>query len=53
MEDLSGVWDFTFFWDVFGYLLNSASPFVMITVAILAVGLLIWAIITAVKAAKG
>lgn len=50
--NLTGVWDFTFFWDVFGFLMKSVSPFVMISVAILAVGLLILVVITAVKAAR-
>lgn len=50
--DLAGVWDFAFFWNTVGYLLRSVAPFVMITVAILAVGLIIYVVIAAVRAGK-
>lgn len=50
--NLSGVWDWTFFWEAFGFLLRTAANFVMIIVAIIAVGLLITVIIKAVKSSR-
>lgn len=52
MGSLSGVWDFDFMWSTFGFLLKLVSPFVMIVVAIIAVGLLITGIIVAVRQAR-
>lgn len=49
MGSLSDVWDWDFMWSTFGFLLKLASPFVMIIVAIVAVGLLLSLIIKAVK----
>lgn len=50
MSSLGDVFDWSFFWGNFGFLLKIASPFVMLVVAIIAVGLLINAIVAAVKA---
>lgn len=51
MTDLANVWDFSFMWDVFAYILKIAAPFVMIIVAIIAVGMLLYMIVNAVIAA--
>ncbi|EEM92699.1 PTS ascorbate transporter subunit IIC [Bacillus cereus group sp. MYBK249-1] len=50
--NLGNVWDWDFFWGIFGFLLKSTSPFVLIIVAIIAVGLLIGVIISAVRQKK-
>ncbi|MFP3674970.1 PTS ascorbate transporter subunit IIC [Bacillus sp. SIMBA_031] len=50
MNNLSGVFDWSFFWGIFAMFLKLAGPFVMLVVAIIAVGLLILAIVRAVKA---
>jgi hypothetical protein len=52
MSGLSDVWDWSFFWGMFGFFMKSVSPFVMIPVAIISVGLLIAVIIRAVKGSK-
>lgn len=49
MGSLSGVWDWDFMWSTFGFILKLVSPFVMIIVAIVAVGLLLALVIKAVK----
>lgn len=49
MGSLSGVWDWDFMWSTFGFILKLVSPFVMIIVAIVAVGLLLGLVIRAVK----
>ncbi|MBU8905571.1 PTS ascorbate transporter subunit IIC [Desertibacillus haloalkaliphilus] len=49
MESLGNVWDFSFFWNVFGFLLQLVAPFVMIIVAIIAVGLLLAGVIYAIR----
>ena len=49
MQDLSGVWDFSFFWGVFGFLLQLVSPFLMIIIAIIAVGLLLAYVVHAIR----
>jgi len=49
MSSLGDVFDWSFFWGVFGFLLKIASPFVMLIVAIIAVGLLITGIIVAIR----
>nr|WP_282154830.1 PTS ascorbate transporter subunit IIC [Cytobacillus gottheilii] len=51
--NLSGVWDWSFFWESFGFLLRTSANFVMIIVAIIAMGLLISVIIKAVKQSRG
>ncbi|MCK6259390.1 PTS ascorbate transporter subunit IIC [Fictibacillus sp. KIGAM418] len=47
--NLSGVWDWTFFWNSFGFILKTVASFLMIIVAIIAVGLLLSVVIKAVK----
>lgn len=47
--NLSGVWDWSFFWETFGFLLRAVANFPMVIIAIIAVGLLIGVIIKAVK----
>lgn len=47
--DIGNVFDWSFFWGVFGFLMSVASPFVMLSVAISAVGLLIFVIVRAVR----
>ena len=49
MGSLSGVWDWNFMWSTFGFILKLVAPFVMIIVAIVAVGLLLKLVINAVK----
>lgn len=49
MESLAGVFDWDFFWGVFGFLLKIVSPFVMLVIAIFAVGLLIGGVISAIR----
>lgn len=49
MGSLSGVWDWDFMWSTFGFILKLVSPFIMIIVAIVAVGLLLSLVIKAVK----
>lgn len=49
MESLSNVFDWNFFWGVFGFFLKTVSPFVMLVVAISAVGLLIAGVIGAIR----
>lgn len=49
MGSLSGVWDWDFMWSTFGFILKLVSPFIMIIVAIVAVGLLLTLVIKAVK----
>lgn len=47
--NLSGVWDWTFFWDTFGFVLRTVANFLMIIVAIVAVGMLLNVVIKAVR----
>lgn len=49
MGNLSGVWDWDFMWSTFGFILKLVSPFIMVIVAIVAVGLLLSLVIKAVK----
>lgn len=49
MLDLGNVWDFDFMWDTFAFLLKIVAPFLMIIVAILAVGMLLTLVVVAVK----
>lgn len=46
---MSGVWDWTFFWDAFEYFIKLVSPFLMLIVAVIAVGLLLFVVIRAVR----
>lgn len=50
--NLSNVWDWSFFWDTFGFLLRIVSPFQLIMIAILAVGLLLAVVILAARKTK-
>lgn len=50
--NVSDVWDWDFFWQMFRNFMGTVSPFVMIPVVIIAVGLLIGVIIQAVRKAK-
>ncbi|WP_091499880.1 PTS ascorbate transporter subunit IIC [Amphibacillus marinus] len=47
--NLSGVWDWSFFWDTFGFILRTVASFLMIIVAIIAVGMLLTVVIKAVR----
>jgi len=47
--NLSGVWDWSFFWDTFGFILRTVASFLMIVVAIVAVGMLLSVVIKAVR----
>ncbi|AIF45722.1 PTS ascorbate transporter subunit IIC [Virgibacillus sp. SK37] len=50
--NLSGVWDWMFFWDSFGFFLKTVASFLMIIVAIIAVGMLLKVVIQAVRESK-
>jgi len=50
--NFSSLIDWSFFWSVFNNFLYSALPFVLIPVAIIAIGLLLRVIIKAVKEAS-
>jgi ascorbate-specific PTS system EIIC-type component UlaA len=49
LSSLSNVFDWDFFWGTFGFLLKTVSPFVMLIVAIIAVGLLLYFVIAAIR----
>ncbi|MBM7543250.1 PTS ascorbate transporter subunit IIC [Amphibacillus cookii] len=51
--NLSGVWDWSFFWDTFGFILRTVANFLMILVAIIAVGMLLKVVIRAVREGRG
>lgn len=51
MLDLEKVWDFDFMWDVFAFILKVVAPFLMIIIAILAVGALLVMVVKAVVTA--
>lgn len=46
--NLSGVWDWAFFWNTFGFLLKTVATFLLIIIAIKGVGMLLEAVINAV-----
>lgn len=50
--NLSGVWDWNFFWDTFGFLLKTVASFLMIIVAIIAVGMLLDVVIRAIRSSR-
>lgn len=52
MGSMGNVWDFDFLWSTFGWLLKLVSPFVVVLVAILALGLLLKVVIEAVRASR-
>lgn len=43
------IWDWSFFWDIFKNFLSSSAPFIEIIIAALAVGMVLRAIIRAVR----
>lgn len=53
MPNFSNVWDWSFMWGVFGFLLKIVAPFIMIVVGIYAVGMLLKMVIQAVRSSKG
>ncbi|MCU5691588.1 PTS ascorbate transporter subunit IIC [Bacillus cereus group sp. MYBK40-2] len=53
MGNLGNVFDWDFFWGIFGFLLKIGAPFVLIMVAIFATGKLIGALVAAVKSKNG
>ncbi len=50
--NVSDLWDWDFFWQMFRNFTGTVSPFVMIPVAVLTVGLLITVIIVAIREAR-
>lgn len=51
MFDVGNVFDWDLMWDTFAYILKIVSPFLMILIAILAVGALLIMVVVAVKKA--
>lgn len=51
MVNLGNLWDFSFMWDTFAFLLKVVAPFLMIVIAVLAVGALLYIVVGAVKQA--
>lgn len=51
MLDLENVWDFDFMWNTFAFILKIVAPFLMIIIAILGVGALLYMVVVAVKKA--
>ncbi|RAU92493.1 PTS ascorbate transporter subunit IIC [Paenibacillus sp. YN15] len=51
--NVSDVWDWPFFWSMFRNFVASAAPFLMIPAAVLVVGMLMNAIVSAVSKGKG
>lgn len=49
MGGLANVFDWEFYWGVFGFFLRTIAPFLMLIVAIISVGLLLKAVIGAIK----
>lgn len=50
--NLAGVWDWAFFWETFGFILKTVASFLMVIVAIIAVGMLLKVVINAVRNGK-
>lgn len=50
--NVSDVWDWAFFWQMFRNFMATVSPFVMIPTVIMAVGLLIGVIILTISRAR-
>ncbi|NHN35542.1 PTS ascorbate transporter subunit IIC [Paenibacillus agricola] len=50
--NVSDVWDWDFFWSMFRNFMATASPFVMIPVVVIVVGMLLTVIIRAVAGAR-
>lgn len=49
MNGLANVFDWDFFWGVFGFILKIVAPFVMLIIALYAVGILLRNVIAAVR----
>lgn len=49
MFDIGEVWDLDFLWDTFGFILKIVAPFLLIIIAIIAVGMLLSMVVSAVK----
>ncbi|MEK5400680.1 PTS ascorbate transporter subunit IIC [Paenibacillus sp. FSL K6-2859] len=50
--NMSDIWDWNFYWQMFRNFTATVSPFVMIPVAILSVGLLVIMIVSIVRHAR-
>lgn len=50
--NLANIWDWSFYWDIFAFILKTVAPFLMIIVAIIAVGMLLQVIVNAVRNGK-
>jgi len=53
MSSLSNVFDWDFFWGIFGFFMKIVAPFIMLIVGIYAVGLLLKQIIGAIRGNRG
>lgn len=51
MFNLENVWNFDFLWETFAFILKIVAPFLMIIIAILAVGALLVMVVKAVVTA--
>ncbi|MCX8045520.1 PTS ascorbate transporter subunit IIC [Anoxybacillus ayderensis] len=49
MSSMGNVFDWAFFWGVFGFLLKTVAPFIMLIIAIVAVGMLLHGVIVAIR----
>ncbi|HHY22575.1 MAG TPA: PTS ascorbate transporter subunit IIC [Bacilli bacterium] len=49
MGSIGNVWDWAFFWNTFGFILGIVASFVLIIVAIYAVGLLLQMVVKAIR----
>jgi len=47
--DIGEVWDLDFLWDTFGFILKIVAPFLLIIIAIIAVGMLLSMVVSAVR----
>ncbi|URJ38186.3 PTS ascorbate transporter subunit IIC (plasmid) [Paenibacillus polymyxa] len=52
MMDISDIWDWNFFWSMWKNFMKTGSNFVMVVVAVVVVGMLMAAIVNAVKGRK-
>lgn len=50
--NIGNVWDWSFFWNTFGFILGIVASFVLIIVAIYAVGLLLQMVVKAIRDRK-
>ena len=49
MLDVGELWDLDFLWETFGFILKIVAPFLLIIIAIIAVGMLLKMVVAAVK----